>query len=1181
VKRLLFLLPFFAGQVLGYESRQTGRIRSEIGNSERKIAQLKAGRDALREEAVSYLVSAELLGKAAADAEFKKLGVDIMGMVNLNWTVANMCLMITGNIKSFLASVTSEVAGNVVVQYQFLGDVKLPSGDVPAPAREALDLILPLIVQDTEKEVAEAKKNINIVSDKVLGAYDQGSFNYQHILFRNYQKYLTREEARLRARFVEMKKTFDAANNDVDKEAGFLDGRRKLLEDQKSTDDLVAKNREDVARQEAEEEKRNQEKQNQLPKGAGAPGEGADAIDLSPELNDLKGAGQRLRQGGLTRQGYQKVREGAFSRASAKSHRSFAPPPEMKDQEAALWKKQQGEAAEKKQQAFFDEVEAFEKSLRTEIAALRKQILDEAAKGIQEADFNAFAFQEKTRDGQPRSESGLEWTPPDLAAGTKGNLELNSPEAALKAADESLRELPGVVKHQADVRQYFEAADKEFNDRQMASVKAVNNFIQTANEKIKEKFEFLMFDGSGDPSYAYRPEVDDPHHFTQNQGWDKLTKDTEDRATALRRDRESIIQGTESLAALRKKGEGFAERLQKTRSTGLGNVQARLKAFLALKRNVQPGTVSEWRTETAAIAKMLDGLSAGSIVQELALRRDEAEALQLEAGNYRAVYGRIKPVDGEFASFAEGYAQTAGVLSRDIEAAKKDQTQNSSQTGADASLTRLLADARTLLAGYRSEEEILRSDLARAVSVAEALAAKFEASAAKDPGGLSTDPATSRYFGGGTTPQLNSDKVKSEINAPLSHMKDWEYISDGTRPYVPAGDIQELRKRLSEAQFRIFTAAQGAGEGFQAGRVSRLLIEGKTFDAGSAPASLTLFKKGRLSDDLALEGFLEDPDDVRAVELSLDGGMTWQKDGLKITGARFAGKVALRPGQDMELKLRATARRGSASNPFPGPGRGLRIVYSTDDPDADLRQAVRDLFQSYEDESLFGFMRGVDDNFSGDRDNLEAAVKRDFSVYDSIRYRPEIDRTTSNPERDRATVDLHWRRSWLDTRSSRNETAEGTSVFRMEKTGNKWRLLSFSGTPVFGLTAETPLESTGGGLPVRSATLISHLSGGWGYAFTLGRPVRLVDGPFADITFMGLAGGLSGGGVYDMGASALQSVTEAPISGYSTGEPAMVGHVYVVRCIDGTYAKMRLTDVSDGEISFDWARQPNGSRSLR
>jgi hypothetical protein len=66
-----------------------------------------------------------------------------------------------------------------------------------------------------------------------------------------------------------------------------------------------------------------------------------------------------------------------------------------------------------------------------------------------------------------------------------------------------------------------------------------------------------------------------------------------------------------------------------------------------------------------------------------------------------------------------------------------------------------------------------------------------------------------------------------------------------------------------------------------------------------------------------------------------------------------------------------------------------------------------------------------------------------------------------------------------------------------------------------------------------------------------------------------------------MGASALQSVTEAPISGYSTGEPAMVGHVYVVRCIDGTYAKMRLTDVSDGEISFDWARQPNGSRSLR
>ena len=64
--------------------------------------------------------------------------------------------------------------------------------------------------------------------------------------------------------------------------------------------------------------------------------------------------------------------------------------------------------------------------------------------------------------------------------------------------------------------------------------------------------------------------------------------------------------------------------------------------------------------------------------------------------------------------------------------------------------------------------------------------------------------------------------------------------------------------------------------------------------------------------------------------------------------------------------------------------------------------------------------------------------------------------------------------------------------------------------------------------------------------------------------------------IKDMGAVDLASVTAAPESGYSPDAHALVGHVYVIKCSDGNYAKICITSITftDGDypatIYFDW-----------
>jgi hypothetical protein len=175
----------------------------------------------------------------------------------------------------------------------------------------------------------------------------------------------------------------------------------------------------------------------------------------------------------------------------------------------------------------------------------------------------------------------------------------------------------------------------------------------------------------------------------------------------------------------------------------------------------------------------------------------------------------------------------------------------------------------------------------------------------------------------------------------------------------------------------------------------------------------------------------------------------------------------------------------------------------------------------------------------------------------------------------------------------------------MEKSGAGWKLLSYSGTPVFGLAATSAIDNPSGGgivatsdggaatetqpLPVRTGQVLNdHYSDGSVFSFVSGQSFSLWSNPGAyhDMEYKTdlpavVSAPVSPGQIYDCGAVSLESVTTAPALFSGDNEPAATGHTYVVKCANGNYAKFRITDKTATNITFDWAYQPDGTKDIK
>ena len=340
---------------------------------------------------------------------------------------------------------------------------------------------------------------------------------------------------------------------------------------------------------------------------------------------------------------------------------------------------------------------------------------------------------------------------------------------------------------------------------------------------------------------------------------------------------------------------------------------------------------------------------------------------------------------------------------------------------------------------------------------------------------------------------------------------------------------------------------------------------------------------------------------VEKVLVSKDGGSSYNYQA-ELTGSD-SFRYQFRPdvGRAYHIALKAVDGRGNDGRRFPL-GGSASFLYTGYSHEETLESFFKNLSESYSRQDLLSFMDTVSWNYVGRYENLERAVERDFENFEAIDIQFYINNISFSRDRKNATVQSRWRRSWTNINTGGRIQDEGENSFRLINDEGDWKLYSYSGPTIFGMTVDLAIESPahGGstsdteteedtGLSVRRGEELS----GYDHYFSFSAG-RVVESDEADITFDGFYIIPYDGAVAAFENTPLEDVTTAPAdapSGEDWGEgyDAYIGTTYVIYCKSGNYAKFEIIDmtktvINENEyevIHFDWSYQPDGSRDLR
>gem|GEM_PF-6156067 len=773
-----------------------------------------------------------------------------------------------------------------------------------------------------------------------------------------------------------------------------------------------------------------------------------------------------------------------------------------------------------------------------------------------------------------------------LADGDYGSI-----EAYLAHLKKLLDELPKAKAEAEGLKRYFDSADAQYNDYQKSVTRDYNNIAGKINEYAKKNFQILRHYNKkygSVPDAQYMPETDIPRYVSGGHDYAVAIKRLEDAGKTIKSAQVAASDAESDRKDISDRADGIAARLSAAKK------DFEEKTSRVAERNTLKG-LEERLTQLSADAKKYR--STLEAIEENYI------ALQLIV-NYRAdKYARYPAIVRFFRYYKFGdNIKDIDKLIKGTE--EKDGPQN--YTAGD-----ILFRWKKYLEKYKEEENTVKTGLVSYLARVEAIKSSMLAVYSGKPEELPTDPATAPYFTKGKRPQLDYDKLERELSQTLAKKGNFEYFSDDRRNFYCDGETGNLRQKIADAKGEIYKIAWSAGAAFEPARVETLYIDNREIIENIRYGATTVYRTERQSDSIEIRGTVDKPQNARDIEISLDGGATFKKGALTLSGKNFQGKIDLVPNRSVEIKLKINSARGDDFVIYPRFGQGVEIFYSTEDPSRDVKEAIDDIIASYESESPFAFMRGVSENFLGGYTTMERAVRADFARFDAIRMKIYTDKITIAPSREQAVADVRWERSWFDTSANKIVGGRsGANTFRMEKSGGRWKLNSYSGTPVFGLAATSAMDSptgivvtSGGGgdvvadgggeitptaLPVRTGqVLTNHWTTGAFFSFHSGR--ESVNGEY-DLDFVGIPNFTQlRGTIYDYGTVSLDSVTEAPLLGYASEVDAVVNRTYVVKCQNGNYAKIRITYINNTldiygnatAMTFDWAYQPDGTRNIR
>ena len=371
---------------------------------------------------------------------------------------------------------------------------------------------------------------------------------------------------------------------------------------------------------------------------------------------------------------------------------------------------------------------------------------------------------------------------------------------------------------------------------------------------------------------------------------------------------------------------------------------------------------------------------------------------------------------------------------------------------------------------------------------------------------------------------------------------------------------------------------------------------------------------------------------IADVRVTVNDKETWQKASLSDDGA-FSFSFSPEPDKTYVLYVEITDTRGK-TNDVDETRR--EITLSNDNISAVIKAALDAMVEAYRNEDATKFMSYVSEDFAGDDTVLDRAVRRDFSAFDSIDLRYNLN-TISMDGKGMVFVSLNYNRFLFSSKSGTSYNDKGTTEFVFQFGKQHPVVYSMKNPLIFGLS-DAGEVATGTVVPAGNDPIIVVDDRGNVITKPFGEAIRLINND-ADIdenvdfgnnivlrseahppagfdfsdgtTVVGDGDFVITGGdespnyaygfldagvlVKNLGMVSLNDVTEAPETGYADHTSGMgagavqlyEGHVYAFQIPGPKYGLLYVRSVSiDFGVNFevtmrlDYKYRNDGSRKF-
>ncbi|HAU29771.1 MAG TPA: hypothetical protein DCW68_06675 [Rhodospirillaceae bacterium] len=352
---------------------------------------------------------------------------------------------------------------------------------------------------------------------------------------------------------------------------------------------------------------------------------------------------------------------------------------------------------------------------------------------------------------------------------------------------------------------------------------------------------------------------------------------------------------------------------------------------------------------------------------------------------------------------------------------------------------------------------------------------------------------------------------------------------------------------------------------------------------------------------------------IGRIEATLDGGTSWTEVPLNDKGL-FAFAFQPEKGHTYAFSIRALSTIGKSSNEA---DHSFNFMLTTENGRELAKDAFNALIEAYMNRDRSSFMALVSDDFSGNITALDNAISDDFRFFSSIRITPTI-RSVSAAD-GRANIYFSFTRQVRSNRTAQLLQDTAVSSVTLVKDGEGYKLYDLAAPVIFGVSDPANIASYVTDEAVGDQVLVVDADGN-ASTETQGQDVAddgassstvddttpslnlddaysilsdSITNPFLAMAFAVASPGMStefffgseADAYEDLGIASISSI--ASMSANPAGDPTtvvedpstIVGRVYGLKLVDGTYALIRLANDNGGigPWVFECRHQLNGT----